>query len=1475
MKKFKRFSYLIFILILLCITGCKLNCTRCKKNPVGENPPDNTIKPNTCNHVDSDNNYICDLCKQELSKPSHDPVIEITTKEKSIELKDEKIQSYDFKQLFVITEDKNNIVVKDEYIDKSSIDLNNPKPGKYIITCNYKDKKESIELTIIETVYEITLEVEEITINKSLVNDYDYLSLFKVYKDDKKLNITDKMISSNVKAEEGRYEFTISYKGVSKTLIVNVTNSHKLEIVPAYKQMSIQISNVEGYDFTKLFLLYVDGVNVQITNEMLNFTKIENPEINKEYELELTYTYEEDVVSNSISIIIIEDDEICITSKNVVIYPNQEQVNLTTLFEIKQGENIIEVTYDMIEGIVDYSSEGINEITLNYKGITSTATVEIKRGVIIDYTYGDTIIITKGTNQASYAFINDFKVMINGLTFTNISTKYIKENNVDFSIPGEYSVTISIPYNDQKFGLSGVKFTYFEKTIKYVVVENDYQITLNKETVILPKGTTSYDVYKNLTVYINGRKQQLTDIKEYVDSITCYAKIVSENIDFSSSLPQEVIIEVYANGVNNNPEIVKFEVLIESDIKVSAINKSIYSGDTLYKNDLFEVRIGNELVNISNDMITGILDVFTPGTYTLEIDYEGITATSTVVVLDSKMKGTYITNIDTFKVVEEEDSDIDFYSLNNSTEFQRELKILDDGTILFDKREVEIVKSINESTFIINIRSYEYTLYYENGIIILDPNNDIKLTYNIDKMPMVFFNTNKWILEDKLCINYSNSHVLDLTYVTYSIDAYKIKSIESDETSWYGMKIHCVDKIASDTVYSLQWGYLTFDDNFKQAANSISSVILNNQEYKFTMIDENVAKIKESTNTKEYANKIFVGTYNGLPAELRADEHEAYSFYVNGELLAKSTIADINNMINGGTDHYDKIVFIYDWNDDIYSYKFKVNPDNNTFEFIEKDTYYGLYKTDSMYVLIDGYGTGIVNFNTKSYYNYSFEYTVNNGLLRAKFINTKPSFEYGEYIDFYIPEFKNTLEIKYCYLNSYKGIILENNDITTGAIVRINSYQVGQDSDAVAKAELIKNIQIITKDGELSNEDKVKCIDTSKIRFNTPGFYQLTITINVDGVDITQYYAIEVLETIYNDNPIVGAYGSGVIFGNYSLEINKYGQATLICDSDIYKGFITINDDYSFVINGSDSSNKKVKLTGEYISEGIIFVKCTGSIVFNDYFTKGSVNYIGTSGCYIREIIVNNNSTYIYASDKNLTGEIVEVNLVKGTSIKTIGSIIEIVLADKSVYAKIESWNNTTNGLSLADKYRGTYKNSEKEDIFLDGFGNATIGSVFATYTLNGRTGILITSTDTLVCNFNIDTYEYTVLDVKLDASLVNGKSFSAAHTFYCGYYAYTAQTKFVFSDKGKVTVYSVSENHDGGSDACMEDIYEAPYASKSGVVGTYLVSGNILTVTVNNYVITFIIDDVVKGTQITCKTSTITSDLHGYIEIGTVFTIE
>ena len=58
----------------------------------------------------------------------------------------------------------------------------------------------------------------------------------------------------------------------------------------------------------------------------------------------------------------------------------------------------------MISGSIDYSTVGVNEITLNYGGKTYTATVEIKRGVVISLPKGDTIAVRRGTDKTTYNF---------------------------------------------------------------------------------------------------------------------------------------------------------------------------------------------------------------------------------------------------------------------------------------------------------------------------------------------------------------------------------------------------------------------------------------------------------------------------------------------------------------------------------------------------------------------------------------------------------------------------------------------------------------------------------------------------------------------------------------------------------------------------------------------------------------------------------------------------------------------------------------------------------------------------------------------------------------------------------------------------------------------------------------------------------------------------------------------------------------
>ena len=1422
-KKFKLFTFL-FILICLFVTGCT--------NTGG-------------NTTDGDD----------------DDIIEIIPNQEVVTIKDTDIEGYDFTKLFTIKVNGNKVPIKDEYVDSSSV---LSKVGTYYVTCNYRENISVVEVRVTTTVYSIERIQPSVTVKLAELAGFDFKALFFATVDGTKVEITDDMVTNNISPKAGEYTYTVTFHGMKASVSVIIEDLDVTEIIPSYKEINLTVNELKDFDFTTLFAIYVNYEQIEITNDMIDTSSLVNPKAGNSYDVSITYQYK----SNSIKINVVEEDEIKITSKNVFTYPSSEYIDLTSLFTIYVGDNEIPVTLDMISGSIDYSQIGINEIILTYQGMTATTTVEVKHGVIIDYAKSDTVVVVKGTNKNTYAFLNDFRVYINGILFNNISESYLDTSNVDFSTAGVYQATLKIPYNDNKLGLTSVKFTYYEKTINYVVVENEYTIKVHNDVVSLPKGTTSYKVYSNLQVTINGRNQALTENKNYVDVITCYVETLSAPIDFKKVGLQEVKIAIYANGVNNEPEIVTYQVIIESDVVITSNNKVIFSGDNLYPTELFTVKVGNKEVDVTIDMIEGYLNIYKAGKYTLTINYDGIIAHADVIVFDSAMKGTYKTdldnvNSDTYGGGDEEETPV----VTKVTD----LVIGEDGSIMFNGLKATILSAIDEKTMLLYYRSYEYTMYYENGIIVLVPDNEIKLGYSYDKRPFIYFNENIWTIEDKVVVNFSDEHVLNMSYTSYSIDSFKLMNNQTDTKLWYGLLIDLIDKSNSDTVYELTWGEVEFSDNFEMKAGCKASVKLNNKEYQFTMTTNNVGKINKETASRLYANLTFTGTVDGKTAELRADQYEGYSFYVGGNLVFKVGSYDIGNMKNGGANYTEQEVLIYQFKDSIYSYKFSVDPKNLTFELLSRDVYFGLYQTENMDIFLDGYGSGEVNFNTKSYYRYPFTYTVHGDIIQVKFINTNSLFKYGEGFELYMNPLLNVITVIDADYEEVVGKVFENKEITNGAIINISSYKVGADADAVAKTKFLSNIEIITKDGVLDNTEKAKLIDLSKIKFSTPGFYQFTITIELNGESRVVYLGMEVLDVIYDNNPVVGAYGNGVLNQLNSLTIDKYGQALIDCAGNIYRGSTKIFDDLSFNITADNSEGKQITINGNYLANGLVHIRCNGDYSFSDYFTLGKVNVIGINKFVLREFKYGSDVTYILSNAATARGDIATVEILSGTSISQIGAIVKVSTETVEQVIKIVSWDNVINGLVLADEYRGTYT-SDSTTIEIDGFGNAIVDGAKCTYMLNGSVATISSATETKVYKLYKDNYTYEILDIKLDNSLVSGKTFTANHTFTCGYGVYYAETTFTFGENGVVTVISTSSDHDNGDSACTDDIYSPSFASASGVKGTYSVSGNKVFINVAGYEIVLIIINVLNVNEMKCESTTIESDAHGHIASGTLF---
>ena len=206
---------------------------------------------------------------------------------------------YDYKQYFTITKDNINVEVKDEYLDLSNLRMIE---GIYKVVCKYEDERISLSVKVEEVDYQIKLNTREITIKQSEVENYDFNQLFIVVVDGKIQPITPDMVNSNVTSSVGVYQYIVSLGETSMTLNVNVISNHEIEIINSYTLKEIELDELSTFDYTSLFSIYLDGVNREVTSDMIDLTSLSNPIENEIYEIKITYTENQAVKTGSCKI---------------------------------------------------------------------------------------------------------------------------------------------------------------------------------------------------------------------------------------------------------------------------------------------------------------------------------------------------------------------------------------------------------------------------------------------------------------------------------------------------------------------------------------------------------------------------------------------------------------------------------------------------------------------------------------------------------------------------------------------------------------------------------------------------------------------------------------------------------------------------------------------------------------------------------------------------------------------------------------------------------------------------------------------------------------------------------------------------------------------------------------------------------------------------------------------------------------------
>ena len=1239
--------------------------------------------------------------------------VEITSVKDAVTIESYEAESYDFTALFDIKVNGKSIDVTKEHIDSSAVKASH---GEYTVVCSYGAEKAEISVTVTENVYTLSALESEIAVSRYIYDSYDFKELFSASVNGAAKEITDDMVTTDVKNVPGEYTYTVKLGNKTASVKIVVTDKHDIEIINSYKLKEIPIGEVSSFDFTTLFTVYVDMKQAEITDEMVDATALASPEEDKTYSVTLDYEYDGTKATASATVKVVADLSVAVTTKNVDTYPNAGTLDLTTLFEIVRGGEKIPVTYDMLSGTVDYSREGVNTITLSYAGQTYTAEVNVIFGVVINYAHGDTITIKKGTNKSTYSFGSDFIVTINGIRYGDVE-RCVDAGEVDFGTVGEYKATITVKYNTEKPSIFDIKFKTFTKTITYNVVETEYSLSLNEETVRLAVGTESYNVFSNVRLSINGINQSLTDSKTQAELINaCYAEVVSDALDFTSDKVQTVEIKLYVYGTDEEPITVSYDVIVESDIVITPSNIALFGSSTIYTADLFEITENGVPVTVTQDMVSGYVNTFKSGVYNVTAEYKGATATSRVVVYGSDIVGRYKTALqkiesllppdddnddDSGNEYWGDDSDAGEYSVSAYDEARTalnsrigDLVVYADGRITLHGKDCTDVQSIDEHTLSFMYYSNRYTMYYSDGVAVLLPENSVSLGYNEYKRPMTYFNTNRWLVPDIVIINYSSSHVLTLNYESYSIDVCELMTLDGTETKWYGLKTRLSEKTSTDTVYEVSWGEVEFAPNFQRITGLVSSLEMNGETFSFTMTDTNVGKVNTAKAVNPYVGRSFRGTVDGQSAELRAI-NSGYSYSVNGNVVFSSfgSSFDISNyMINGGIDLATNILTLNCYkphdNTNIMSYRFKLDLENNTFELLKRDDLFGRYENSAMAIFLDGYGSGCVQFDKTSSIKTVISYSVSAGELTVRYLDTGIRFPYGEESKFYVSALLNTLTVKEFVGLDIVGTTLENIVITDGAIVHIKSFTIGAGTAQLGKTRLWEAFEIIDKNGVWTNDDKsdTNKFDTSKVSFGTPGFYQLILRIPVGGVNVESYYSIQVLGEVQTDSPVISISGVGVIYSSASLLMDSYGRAFVTYSGSSYVGSVTVSDDDTFVIKAFNSKGEYLYGLGSLVADGLICVRFGGAMQFSDYFTIGTTRVIGGSGLVLREFTYNNVTTYMVGRTASSLGEKATLEIIEGASINAANAILKITSESGSVYhVRVNSWGNATDGLVVVN----------------------------------------------------------------------------------------------------------------------------------------------------------------------------------------------
>ena len=577
----------------------------------------------------------------------------------------------------------------------------------------------------------------------------------------------------------------------------------------------------------------------------------------------------------------------------------------------------------------------------------------------------------------------------------------------------------------------------------------------------------------------------------------------------------------------------------------------------------------------------------------------------------------------------------------------------------------------------------------------------------------------------------------------------------------------------------------------------------------------------------------------------------------------------------GGVNEATSSLLLYDYADNDYtpySYHFVINEADKTFTLIPRDNMFGMYELGNMYIFLNGYGKGVINFDKNSYSVTNLAYELVGQELHITYLDTLPTFTHGTGAVLYTHPLGNLLTAKSFEDVCEVGDVWRNSVIVDGAIVDMSTLQIG--AQVNAKDDFYQRITITTKDGVMTDAQKKACLTTNAIKWTAPGFYRFGVSISVGGETVTSYYTVQILASLADNAPIAHSFGQGILFKNNYFTLDRYGRMSMSIGDVSYSGLAVFEaDNTAFHGRAYNANGDIINIRGNMLHNGVLKVVVSGAANFTEIYTMGTSYVAGGDGVVIRAYTVSGQTFYRVAASLSSVGEEATITCLNTADSFVVGAILEVKSDSRTVYVKVESWGDGTKGLTPSDAWRGTYTSPDKDDLTLDGFGKITWGGMTGTYRQNGK-WIVASFADLHGFILNTDTMTYVEDALPFSADSFVGKTYSLSYNFICDDVVYDATTSFTFLANGEVSITSTSASHDDATDGCTLDRYSPVFTTSDARTATYTLTKDMLTVTVGTTYFTFYVDDIIALNQITLRATNLSSDSHGYISVDTVIAI-